>query len=119
MIGPFFQKQHVKNRMMTLKDHYSECYDILHKWNGIGWLESYDTNVWGQIKGLVWDFKGTYYYIIFTIVMCLLCKTIYTIRTLSVNKIQFCIDKNILQTDNMFLLQMYQYQQITFVGKNF
>ena len=37
MIGPFFQKQHIKNRMKTLKDHFNECFDLFHKWSGVGW----------------------------------------------------------------------------------
>ena len=36
MIGPIFQKQHIKNRMKTLKDHFNECFDLFHKLSRVG-----------------------------------------------------------------------------------
>ncbi|XLU95144.1 hypothetical protein S245_009496 [Arachis hypogaea] len=36
-IGPHITKNHIKNRMKTLKDHFAEAYDLFHHLSGFAW----------------------------------------------------------------------------------
>ncbi|QHO52233.1 uncharacterized protein DS421_2g37720 [Arachis hypogaea] len=36
-IGPHIAKNHIKNRMKTLKDHFVEAYDLFHHLSGFAW----------------------------------------------------------------------------------
>ncbi|QHO02525.1 uncharacterized protein DS421_13g424530 [Arachis hypogaea] len=36
-IGPHITKNHIKNRMKTLKDHFAEAYDLFHYLSGFAW----------------------------------------------------------------------------------
>ncbi|XLT76735.1 hypothetical protein HN873_033009, partial [Arachis hypogaea] len=36
-IGPHITKNHIKNRMKTLKDHFVEAYDLFHHLSGFAW----------------------------------------------------------------------------------
>ncbi|XP_072055928.1 L10-interacting MYB domain-containing protein-like [Arachis hypogaea] len=37
VIGPHITKNHIKNRMKTLKDHFAEAYDLFHHLSGFAW----------------------------------------------------------------------------------
>lgn len=36
-IGPIITKNHIKNRMKTLKTHFTEVYDLFHSLSGFAW----------------------------------------------------------------------------------
>lgn len=36
-IGPSITKNHIKNRMKTLKNHFDEAYDLFHILSGFSW----------------------------------------------------------------------------------
>ncbi|XP_052111525.1 uncharacterized protein LOC127742833 [Arachis duranensis] len=36
-IGPHITKNHIKNRMKTLQDHFAETYDLFHHLSGFSW----------------------------------------------------------------------------------
>ncbi|KAK2455533.1 hypothetical protein QL285_002975 [Trifolium repens] len=56
-IGPNITKNHIKNRMKTLKNHFAEAYDLFHSLSGFSWnpiTQKFDAedDVWEElIKG--------------------------------------------------------------------
>ena len=36
-ISPHITKQHIKNRMKTLKEHFAEAYDLFNSLSGFAW----------------------------------------------------------------------------------
>ena len=52
--GPILRKEHIKNRLKTLKEHFGKCCDLFNSWSGIAWdpsTQRFDAEpqVWKEI----------------------------------------------------------------------
>lgn len=65
-IGPHMTKQHIKNQMKTLKDHFAESYDLFNGLSGFAWNPSTkrfeaEKEVWEDLKRVSHNFFIKYF----------------------------------------------------------